>query len=125
MGDPEFVADAHAGRVLRVLDLEGHPVTLFGLDAGLLSDPLLYGLSPGSGPQYPRLRHQRPMTLARSGRRHRPIRHFFGYPTDCASTMTCVSLSFSALESAGLSTDARTTVASPSDAQKRYAFAEM
>ena len=48
-----------------------------------------------------------------------PDDHFFGYPTDCASTMICVSRSLSALPSAALSTDARTTVARPSEAQNR------
>ena len=45
--------------------------------------------------------------------------YFFGKPTDWAKTMSWLSRSFSALESAGRSTDARTPVASPSEAQNR------
>ena len=46
-------------------------------------------------------------------------RYFFGKPTDCAKTTSWLSRSFSALASAGRSTEARTPVARPSEAQNR------
>ena len=46
-------------------------------------------------------------------------RYFFGKPTDWANTTSWSSRSFSALASAGRSTDARTPVARPSEAQNR------
>ena len=45
--------------------------------------------------------------------------YFFGNPTVCASTITCVSRNWSALASGSFATEARTTVARPSEAQKR------
>jgi len=48
--------------------------------------------------------------------------YFFGYPTDCARIIFCVAFSFNAFPSASRSTDALTTVASPSDAQYKYTF---
>ena len=51
----------------------------------------------------------------------RPVgrRYFFGKPTDWAKTTSWLSRSFSALASAGRSTEARTPVARPSEAQNR------
>ena len=45
--------------------------------------------------------------------------YFFGYPTDCAKMIFCCGCNFRVLARAGLSMLARTTVASPSDAQYR------
>ena len=43
--------------------------------------------------------------------------YFFGYATDCAKMILCCGCNFRVLARAGLSTLARTTVASPSEAQ--------
>jgi hypothetical protein len=43
--------------------------------------------------------------------------HFFGYPIGCPSVIFCSGRSFIAFARAGLSMDARTTVANPLDAQ--------
>ncbi len=48
-----------------------------------------------------------------------PPVYFFGYPTDWARIIFCPGLSFSSFASASRSIPARTTVASPSEAQKR------
>ena len=45
--------------------------------------------------------------------------YFFGYPTDCAKMILCCGCNFRVLARAGLSTLARTTAPSPSDAQYR------